>query len=38
MSQNLFSAFKLMGQGMFGIFVAMILISLIVYGITKISK
>lgn len=35
---DLMSAFKVMGQGMLGIFVVMAAISLIVYLFTKLSK
>ena len=34
--EDLFSSFKLMGQGMLGIFIVMAVISLIVYALTKI--
>ncbi len=38
MTPNLAIALKLMGMGMLGIFIVMAAISLIVYGITKLSK
>ncbi len=38
MTPNLEIALKLMGMGMLGIFIVMAAISLIVYGITKLSK
>lgn len=37
-TENLKAAFELMGLGMLGIFIVMIIISLIIYFFTKFSK